>query len=79
MAAHGIDFIDENYTWRMAFGLIEEISNPSRTNADEHLYELAAAYREERHSGLTGDCFAKERLPRARRPNEKHPTWDTSP
>ncbi len=79
MAAHGIDFIDENYAGGVAFGLVEEVSNPSRTNADEHLHELATAYGEEGHSGLTGDRPAEERLPRPRRPDEEHPSRDTSP
>ncbi len=79
MAAHGIDFIYENDAGRVAFGLVEEVSNPSRTNADEHLHELAAAYGEEGHSGLTSDRPAEERLSRPRRPHEQHPSRDTSP
>ena len=55
-------------------------SNRSRTrrraDADEHLDELGARDREERHAGLAGHGPGHQRLAGARRPDEEHAARD---
>ena len=40
MASHGVDLVHKDDARRIAFGLFEEIPNPSRADSHEHLYEL---------------------------------------
>ena len=42
--------------------LLEQIAHARRADADEHLDELRAADREERHAGLAGDRAREQRL-----------------
>ena len=52
--AHGVDLVDEDDTGRLLLGLLEQVAHTTGTHADEHLHEVGAAHREERHTGLTG-------------------------
>ena len=55
-------------------------SNRSRTrlapDADEHLDEVRAGDREERHAGLAGDGPGQQRLAGPRRPDQQHALGD---
>ncbi len=40
LAAHGIDFIDENQTWAVFLGAFKQVAHPAGANAHEHFNEL---------------------------------------
>jgi hypothetical protein len=52
--------------------LLEQISHPRCANADEHLDELGAGDREERHAGLARRCSRQQRLAGPRRPDQQN-------
>ena len=49
-----------------------------RAHSDEHLDEVRARDREERHARLTGDGASQQRLAGARRAVQQHSLWDAS-
>jgi hypothetical protein len=53
-------------------GLLEQVAHPRRADADEHLDELAAGDREERHPGLAGHGLGQQRLAGAGRADQQH-------
>ena len=61
----------------VALGLVEQVADAAGTDADEHLDELRAGDREERHAGLAGDRASEQRLAGAGRPDEQHAARDT--
>ena len=76
VTADGVDLVDEDDGWRGLLGLIEEIPHAAGTDADEHLHEVRAGDREERHTRLAGDGPGQQRLPRAGRPVQQHALGD---
>src|SRR5207244_4939732 len=56
----------------LGFGLLEEIPNPRRADADEHLDEFRSAEAEEGHVGLPGDGAGEQRLARSGRTDEQN-------
>ena len=54
----------------------EQVAHPGRADADEHLHEVGAGDRDERHAGLAGDGPGDERLAGARRADEQHALGD---
>src|ERR1700688_4049596 len=55
MAAHRVDFIDENDARAVLFGLFEHVADARSTHADEHFNEIRARNSEKRHLGFAGD------------------------
>ena len=53
-------------------GRVEHVADAAGAHADEHLDELRAADREERHAGLAGHGPAQQRLARARRAHQQN-------
>src|SRR3970282_672333 len=76
LAADGVDLIDEDDAGGVALGLIEEVAYTGGADADEHLDELGAADREERHAGLPGDRAREQRLAGARRAQQEDAARD---
>ena len=72
LLADGVDFVDEDDARRFFFGLLEEVTDFRCAHADEHLNELGACNREERHVSLARDGFREHRLAGARRADEQH-------
>ena len=70
--ADGVDLVDEQDAGAVLLGRLEHVAHPAGADADEHLDELGARDREERHSGLAGDRAGQQRLARSRRPVQKH-------
>ena len=56
--------------------LLEQVADPRRADADEHLDEFRAADREERHAGLARHGARQQRLAGAGRPDEQHALRD---
>ena len=59
LAADGVDLVDEDDAGRVLLGLVEEVADAARADADEHLDEIGAADAEERHARLAGDRLAR--------------------
>ena len=76
MAADGVDLVHEDDAGRGLLGLLEEVADARGADADEHLDEVGARDREERHAGLAGDRAREQRLAGARRPVEEHALGD---
>ncbi len=70
-AADGVDFVDEQDAGRGFLGRLEHVANAAGADADEHLNELGAADREERHAGLAGHGPGQQRLAGARRAHQQ--------
>ena len=70
--AHGVDLVDEYYTWSLLLGLAEEIAHAACSHAHEHLDEVATAHREERHASLACHGLGQQGLARSRRSYEQH-------
>src|SRR5512144_1918410 len=71
-----IDLVDEDDAGRVLLALLEEVSDARSAHTDEHLDEVGAADREERHASLAGDRPRKERLARSRRADQEHTLGD---
>src|SRR5215208_2324818 len=78
LPAYGVDLVHENDAGRVLLGLLEEISHPRSTDADEHLDEVRAGDGEEGYTGLAGDGASKERLARPWRPDQERALGYTS-
>ena len=76
LAADRVDLVDEDDARRIALGLVEEVADAAGADADEHLDELRARDREERHAGLARDGTRHQRLAGAGRPDEQNATRD---
>ena len=76
LAADRVDLVDEDDAGRVALGLVEEVAHAGRADTDEHLDELRAGDREERHARLARDGLGEQRLACAGRPDEQHALRD---
>ena len=74
LATDRVDLIDEDDARRALLGLVEEIADPARADADEHLDEFGTGDAEERHAGLAGDRAREQCFARARGPDQQHAT-----
>jgi hypothetical protein len=70
-AAQGVQFVDEDDARRLGFGLLEEVPHARGANAHEHLHELRAGDREERHAGFPRDRPGQQGLAGPRRANQQ--------
>lgn len=76
MAADRVDLVDEDDAGRVLLGLFEHIADAAGANADEHLDEVGARDREERHIGLACDGARSERLTGTGRADEQDAARD---
>src|SRR3954468_19861542 len=76
LAADRVDLVDEDDARRIALRLVEQVAHSAGADADEHLDELRAGDREERHTGLTGHGPRHQRLAGTRRADEQHAARD---
>ncbi len=65
--AHRVDLVDEDDRRGVGLGLLEQVADPARADADEHLHEVRARDGVERHARLAGDGAGEQRLARPRR------------
>ena len=73
---HGIDLVNEDDCGRILLSLLEQIADPGGADTDEHLHEVRAGDRIERHSSLAGDGSRQQRLAGARRAVQQHTLRD---
>ena len=76
MAADRVDLVHEDDARRRLLRLLEEVADARRADADEHLDEVGAGDREERHARLAGDRAREQRLAGAGRPVEQNALRD---
>src|SRR4051812_31638698 len=76
VAPDGVDLVHEDDAGRVLLGLLEEVAHAAGPDAHEHLDEVRARDREERHAGLAGHRAGQQRLAGARGPVEQHALRD---
>ena len=76
VAPDGVDLVHEDDAGAVLLGLLEQVAHARGADAHEHLDEVRAGDREERHAGLAGDGAREQRLAGARRPVEQHALGD---
>jgi hypothetical protein len=77
-AADGVDLVEEDDAGAVVLRLLEQVADPAGADADEHLDEVGAADREERHVGLAGDRLGEQRLAGAGLADEQHAARDAA-
>jgi hypothetical protein len=58
----GVDLVDEDDRGGVRLGLLEQVAHAAGADSDEHLDEVRAGDRVERHAGLAGDRAGQQRL-----------------
>ena len=76
LAAHRVDLVDEDDARAVLLGLLEQVAHSRRADTDEHLDEVGAGDREERHSGFAGHRAGQQRLAGSRRAVQQHALGD---
>ena len=76
LAADRVDLVHEDDRGRVLLRLLEKVAHARRADADEHLDEVRAGDREERHARLAGDGASEQRLARARGPVQQDALGD---
>src|SRR5713226_1985469 len=71
-----VDLVHEDDAGRVLLALLEQVAHARGADAHEHLHEVRARDREERHVGLAGDRLREQRLAGAGRPDEKDALGD---
>ena len=80
LAADRVDLVDEDDARRALLRLLEEVAHARRADADEHLDEVRARDREERHARLAGDgARASSVLPEPGGPSSSTPLGMRAP
>jgi hypothetical protein len=76
LAADGVDLVDEDDGPAQLAGRLEQVAHAAGADAHEHLHEVRAADRQERHAGLAGHRAGDEGLAGAGGPDEQHALGD---
>ena len=76
VAADRIDLVDEDDARSVLLRLVEHVAHARGADPDEHLHEIRAGNREERHLGLARDSLGEQRLAGAGRAHHQHPARD---
>jgi hypothetical protein len=71
LAAHGVDFVDEDDAGSVLLGVLEHVAYAGRAHADEHFHEVGTRDAEERHLGLARNGLGQQRLAGARRADQQ--------
>ena len=78
MTTDRVDLVDEDDAGRVLLALLEQVADTARTDADEHLDEVRATDRKERHAGFTGDRASEQRLASPRSAHHEDALRDTA-
>src|SRR5690348_8396108 len=73
-----VDFVDENDARRGFLSLLKHVADARGTDADEHLHEIRAANRKERHVSFARDGARQQRLASAGRADHQHALGNTA-
>ena len=74
--ADGVDLVDEHDGGGVGLGLLEQVAHPGGADTDEHLDEVRAGDRVERHPGLAGDGAGQQGLAGSGRAVQQHALGD---
>ena len=77
LASNGIDLVDEDDGRGVLLRLVEQIAHTGCAKTDEHLDEVGARHRIERHTRLAGDRSRQQRLTGSRRAIQQHASRNT--
>ena len=69
--ADRVDLVDEDQAGRVLLALLEHVAHPARADAHEHLDEIGARDREERHVGFARDGASQQGLAGAGRADQQ--------
>src|SRR5262245_58762848 len=72
VTTYRVDFVDENDARRGFLSLLKHVAHTRGAHADEHLHEIRAADREERHVSFTRDGACQQGLTSAWRADHQH-------
>ena len=67
-----INFINENDTGSILFGLVEQITHTGCADAHKHLHKVRTGNRKKRHAGFACHSPGKQRLAGTRRSVQQH-------
>ena len=76
VTADGVDLVDEDDGGRVLLGLLEQVAHAAGADADEHLDEVGAGDRVERHARLAGDGAGEQGLAGSGRAVQQHALGD---
>ena len=76
LAADGVDLGDEDDGGRLLAGGLEQVAHTACPHTHEHLHEVGARHRHERHTGLTRHRPGEQRLAGAGRADQQHALRD---
>ena len=76
MPSDRIDLVDEDDAGRVLLALLEHVAHAAGAHAHEHLHEVRAGDREERHVRFARDGAGEQRLAGSRRPDQEHALRD---
>src|ERR1700728_349758 len=77
MAAHSVDFINEDDARGIFLALLEQVAHAAGAYAHKHFYEIRSGDREERHAGLARDGPRQQSLAGAGRADKQHALGNT--
>ena len=77
--ADRVDLVDEDDGRGVGLGLLEQVADPGGADTDEHLDEVRAGDRVERHARLAGHGAGQQRLAGSGRPVQQHALGDLGP
>ena len=77
--ADRVDLVHEDDAGRVLLALLEEVAHARGAHAHEHLDEVRAGDREERHVGLARDGLGQQGLAGAGRAHQEHALGDLAP
>ena len=77
--ADGVDLVHEHDRRGVRLRLLEQVADPGGADADEHLHEVRAGDRVERHARLARHRAGEQRLAGAGRAVEQHALGDLGP
>ena len=78
VAADGVDLVDEDDAGGVLLALLEQVAHAAGADAHEHLDEVRARDREERHARLARDRAREQRLAGSRRAHHQHALGDAA-
>ena len=73
---HRIDLIDEDDAGVILLGVLKEVADTARADADEHFHEIRTGNGEERNTRLPGHGLRDQCLTGSRRAHQDHALWN---
>src|SRR3569833_2885415 len=78
MAAHRVDFVNEDDAGAVLLGLLEHVAHAACADAHEHFDKVRTRNGEEGHIGFAGNGARNERLTGTGRADQQHAAWNAT-